>query len=135
MTPPPSHVKLCVECGKVLTLMTGYVNSKSPKTGKLYLNSACRPCHNHRTEVVKRLKKSHPHPGAGTPCASCDRIAQLFLDHCHVTDEFRGWICRICNIALGCAGESQEGVRKLLTYLERNEAIRERYGGNAPGDL
>ena len=74
----PAPVKLCVECGKVLTSMTGYVNSRRLKTGKLYLNSACKPCHNHRTEVVRRLKKLHP---------TLD--LELFLDHCHVTDEFR----------------------------------------------
>ena len=113
--------KLRVECGKVLTRMTGYVNSRSLKTGKLYLNSACKPCHNHRTEVVRRLKKLHPHPGAGTPCQCCGRISKLFLDHCHVTDEFRGWICRLYHTSIGCAGESQEGVQKLLTYLERTD--------------
>ena len=50
LPPPPgdatecasvSH-KLCVECGKMLGSATGYVNSKSQRTGKLYLNSACR---------------------------------------------------------------------------------------------
>ena len=52
-----SH-KLCVECGKMLDSGTGYVNSKSQRTGKLYLNSACRPCHNHRVRVVAKLKRN-----------------------------------------------------------------------------
>jgi hypothetical protein len=56
-----SH-KLCVECGKMLDSSTGYVNSKSQRTGKLYLNNACRPCHNHRVQVVTKLKQKHPHP-------------------------------------------------------------------------
>ena len=124
MTPPP--VKLCVECGGVVTVMTGYVNSRSLKTGKLYMNSACKPCHNHRTEVVRRLKKIHPHPGAGTPCQCCGRVSNLFLDHYHATDAFRGFICQLCNSAAGLMGDSQEGGRKLLTYLEGNEAIKER---------
>ena len=124
MTPPP--VKLCVECGKILTVMTGYVNSRSLKTGKLYMNSACKPCHNHRTEVYRKLKKIHPHPGAGTPCQCCGRVSKLFLDHCHATDAFRGFICQLCNSAAGLMGDSQEGVRKLLTYLKGNEAIKER---------
>ena len=34
-----SH-KLCVECEKMLDSAMGYINSKSQRTGKLYLNSA-----------------------------------------------------------------------------------------------
>ena len=112
-----SH-KLCVECGKMLDSATGYVNSKSQRTGKLYLNSACRPCHNHRTRVVAKLKLKHPRPPAGTPCECCGRVSKLFLDHSHDTDTFRGWICRECNSSIGLMGDSVEGVRKALTYLE-----------------
>ena len=90
LPPPPgasecasvSH-KLCVECGKMLDASTGYVNSKSRRTGKLYLNSACKPCHNHRTRVVAKLKLKHPRPPAGTPCECCGRVSKLHLDHVH----------------------------------------------------
>ena len=112
-----SH-KLCKECGKILDSNTGYVNAKSQRTGKLYLNSACRPCHNHRVQVVAKLKLKHPRPPAGTPCECCGRISKLFLDHSHDTDAFRGWICRECNSSIGLMGDSVEGVRKALTYLE-----------------
>ena len=110
--------KLCVECGKMLDSSTGYVNSKSQRTGKLYLNSACKPCHNHRTRVVHKLKKLHPHPPAGTPCECCGRVSKLFLDHCHDSGKFRGFVCRECNSSIGLMGDSVEGVRKALTYLE-----------------
>ena len=43
---------------------------------------------------------------------------EMFLDHSHDTDEFRGWICRECNSSIGLMGESVEGVPKALTYLE-----------------
>ena len=123
LPPPPgdaegasvSH-KLCVECGKMLDSSTGYVNSKSQRSGKLYLNSACRPCHNHRVQVVTRLKQKHAQPPAGTPCECCGRVSKLFLDHSHDTDTFRGWICRECNSSIGLMGD--EGARKALAYLE-----------------
>ena len=125
LPPPPGHTecasvshKLCVECGKMLDSSTGYVNSKSPRTGKPYLNSACRPCHNHRVTVVKKLKQKHPHPPAGTPCECCGRVSKLFLDHTHGSDEFRGWICRECNSGIGLLGESAVALRKALAYLE-----------------
>ena len=129
LPPPPgdtecasvSH-KLCVECGKMLDSSTGYVNSKSQRTGKLYLNSACRPCHNHRVNVVTKLKQKHVQPPAGSPCECCGRVSKLFLDHSHDTDAFRGWICRECNSSIGLMGDSVEGVRKALTYLETRAA-------------
>jgi len=114
---PVAH-KLCVECGKMLDSNTGYVNAKSQRTGKLYLNSACRPCHNHRVQVVTKLKQKHVQPPAGTPCECCGRVSKLFLDHSHDTDAFRGWICRECNSSIGLMGDSVQGVRKALTYLE-----------------
>ncbi len=45
------------------------------------------------------------------------------LDHCHVTNRFRGWLCSNCNIALGLAGDNPEGVRRLLEYITRAQAM------------
>ena len=114
----PCPPKCCVECGKMLDTMTGYVNGTSKRTGRLYLNSACRPCHNHRVGVVAKLKQKHDHPPAGAPCQCCGRISKLFLDHTHGTDAFRGWICRECNSGIGLLGDSAESLRKALAYLE-----------------
>ena len=124
LPPPPSDTaecathKLCVECGKMQDSSTAHVNSKSQRTGKLYLNSACRPCHNHRVTVVSKLKQKHAHPPDGTPCECCGRVSKLFLDHAHGSDEFRGWICRECNSGIGLLGDSAVALRKALAYLE-----------------
>jgi hypothetical protein len=45
------------------------------------------------------------------------------LDHCHITNRFRGWLCSNCNIALGLAGDTPGGVRKLLEYIVRAQAM------------
>ena len=97
---------------------TGYVNGVSKK-GKLYFNSACRPCQNHRVSVVAKLKQKHEHPPGGTPCQCCGRVSKLFLDHTHGEDAFRGWICRECNSGIGMLGDSVEGLRRALAYLEQ----------------
>ena len=97
---------------------TGYVNSKVQRTGKLYLNSACRPCHNHRVQVVAKLKLKHPsprlahHASAADGCPSCfwtTRTAQT-----NSGDGFAG----SATAQSGLMGDSVEGVRKALTYLE-----------------
>ena len=113
--------KLCKECGKMLNSQTGYVNAASARTGKQYLNSACRPCHNHRTAVVAKLKLKHIHPEAGTPCECCGRISKLFLDHTHNDDKFRGWICRECNSGIALLGDSVESLKRALVYLEASK--------------
>ena len=52
-------------------------------------------------------------------CAACGRADRLYCDHDHATKEFRGWICRKCNAGLGLLGDSEEGLRRALEYLER----------------
>jgi hypothetical protein len=108
--------RACVDCGAVLTLETGYVQRTNAK-GMIYLHSVCRPCHGHRDVVLRRLRKLHPQPPAGTPCECCGRIGRLCLDHDHTTDKFRGWLCYACNTAIGLLGDNTKGVTKVLTYL------------------
>jgi len=40
------------------------------------------------------------------------------VDHNHDTGELRGILCNSCNRAIGGLGDTVEGVRKALTYLE-----------------
>ena len=98
---------------------TGYKTGTSKK-GKTYYVSACRPCHNERVAVVKKLKEKHPPPPPGTPCTCCGAIRKLFCDHQHATDEFRGYICRECNSGIGLLGDSPEGLQRALAYLKGN---------------
>lgn len=42
----------------------------------------------------------------------------LCVDHCHKTGKFRGWLCNRCNLALGKLGDTVDGVKKALKYLE-----------------
>lgn len=51
--------------------------------------------------------------------AECKR--KLHMDHNHETGKFRGWLCAKCNIALGLLGDSEEGVRSLLEYINDKE--------------
>jgi hypothetical protein len=45
----------------------------------------------------------------------------LVRDHNHRTGKFRGWICALCNTALGKLGDDIEGVQQALDYLRRSE--------------
>jgi len=54
-------------------------------------------------------------------CDICDKQPEnerLYFDHSHATGQFRGWLCRHCNSALGLVSDSPEILRKMIEYLE-----------------
>ena len=109
----------CRDCGDLLTEENRTMKSVSKKGKQYYLNR-CKTCIKEADILLRRLKKEHPKPPSGTPCACCGRIAVLHCDHDHGPDKFfRGWICRQCNAAIGMLGDSEAGVRQAVAYLER----------------
>lgn len=55
---------------------------------------------------------------AGHECELCGSTTKLALDHDHVTGKIRGVLCVNCNTSIGKLGDSVEGLRKALSYLE-----------------
>ena len=72
--------------------------------------------------AAKRLKKKEEIAGRLRPkkCEICKQKAQLFFDHCHASNSFRGWICMKCNSALGLAGDSPSILRRMAKYVEKH---------------
>ena len=108
----------CRDCGDLLTEGNRVMKSVSKKGKQYYLNR-CKPCITEADVLLRALKKNNPQPAAGTPCACCNRIDKLFLDHDHSTKEYRSYICRSCNSGIGLLGDSEQGLRQALAYLER----------------
>lgn len=59
-------------------------------------------------------------------CKICNKIISLnsrdrAIDHCHVTGEFRGWLCRKCNVGLGCFDDSIERLESAAKYLSNRQ--------------
>ena len=109
----------CRDCEELLTKENRTMKSVSKK-GKQYFLNRCKPCIAEADTLLRDLKKKHPKPPSGTPCACCGRIAVLHCDHDHgPVKYFRGWICQLCNSSLGGLGDSEEGLRQALDYLER----------------
>ena len=108
----------CGQCGDLMT-PDNRVKKSVSKRGKQYYKSRCRTCIDESETILRQLKKENHQPSAGTPCDCCKRIDKLFCDHDHATGEFRNWICRRCNSGIGLLGDSEEGLRQALEYLER----------------
>lgn len=49
---------------------------------------------------------------------SPDEGMSLHYDHCHQTGNFRGWLCRECNLMLGNARDNPQRLRAGAAYLE-----------------
>ena len=75
------------------------------------------------SNISKTLKKEYglTRPCLGTPCDCCGKIkGKLLFDHCHDTMEFRGWICSMCNTAIGHFGDNLKGIKMAEDYLRLN---------------
>lgn len=67
----------------------------------------------HKTHMATRPAPQH--------CECCGAAAEpIHLDHDHVSDKFRGWLCTKCNVGIGMLGDKLEGVLNAVKYLERN---------------
>jgi hypothetical protein len=49
------------------------------------------------------------------------KIANMAVDHCHVTGKIRGLLCHKCNHGLGKFGDDVSLLRKALAYLESSK--------------
>jgi hypothetical protein len=83
-----------------------------------------------RTHVRARVRKAHrlrrgivdatSELRAG-PCELCGAYTDpLHLDHDHKTGRVRGWLCLLCNTALGRFKDDPALLRRAAEYLEKH---------------
>ena len=91
----------------------------------LVLNSrTCVSCTSASQKVRYHLAKVHTKPANGL-CQCCNRYSdRLHLDHCHTTDNFRGWLCESCNTGIGKLGDTIDGVLQALKYLLKIQFVK-----------
>jgi hypothetical protein len=122
-------MRTCVVCKKDRTEIDFAIFRTSKSGMRNYYNRACRECNGETRRVVKELKAKHPTPPSGSSCECCGRITTLWLDHSHASGEFRGFVCRNCNVGMGMLGDSTPGLQRALSYLQRCEQSTTVSGG------
>ena len=90
------HSKQCSHCGERKSLDDF---NKKKRDGYYGYDHRCRDCLNLVVREVVALRKTAP-PKPDT-CECCGSVADLQLDHNHLTVKFRGWICKPCNVRVG----------------------------------
>jgi len=126
-----SKTRLCPKCNthkpKRLFSLTdlSYTNNGKkrgyvPTGNSLY----CKPCFKFYSDSLNRLHRENAKPNNLVFCDCCNtkpKGGRFMLDHCHVTNQFRGWICRNCNTGIGNLGDNVEGLENAISYLKRNK--------------
>lgn len=120
--------KICIKCKNDLPL-----TEFRKRGGENYLRTECRTCDNKLKRVRKRIKAKYGNPPEGYECPICERTelecsgegskraSAFVVDHCHVTDVFRGWLCHKCNRGIGAFGDGVEGLQKAINYLTKGD--------------
>ena len=134
-------MRTCKECGiEALdeVSLDVFVAEKGSKHGRRNLCKRCQYARNvkytdENTTKVKEWKTDYQvnrrygidraayeaAMATSTCCQICEATKNLVYDHDHSTMEFRGVLCRQCNAGLGSLGDSLEGIKRALKYLNK----------------
>jgi len=114
--PQTQYTRVCTKCGVEKDLEDFHVPyyKKNNEKGRSY---SCKQCITHQRKVLTDLKEKHPLP-EDMKCQCCGEVKTvLHLDHDHVTDTFRGYLCINCNHGLGKFNDSVEKLKQAIEYL------------------
>jgi len=118
--------KICNKCNKNLPL-----TSFSSHSGANYLRPECKKCNNKLSKIRLELKAKYGNPPKNYKCPICSKTEEevagkgnnkngaWVLDHCHKTNEFRGWLCHACNRGIGCFNDDAKIFKNVIKYLKK----------------
>jgi len=113
----------CKSCDGVARAKWAEENPERSRRSTRGRNLKCK--YNITLEQYEKLFESQ-----GKACACCGATENnttgssrenwnFAVDHCHDSQEIRGLLCNNCNRGIGLLGDTAEGLRKALAYLEK----------------
>tara|TARA_R110000787_G_C13052234_1_gene406692 strand:+ start:36 stop:479 length:444 start_codon:yes stop_codon:yes gene_type:complete len=121
-----NKTKLCIKCNVVKPLKSFPWQSGEKK----FKRANCRSCDLKLNKVRNTLKFKHGLPPENYTCPIClgnektlglkggKKAGVWCLDHSHDTDKFRGWLCHLCNRAIGFLKDDINNMKRAIKYLE-----------------
>lgn len=99
-----------------------------PEQRKKHREAILRQYHRNKSQQGKRYGLSpqeyemmlERQNGKCAICGKPDPRSGLHLDHNHATNKAREFLCRFCNMGLGCFQDSIEGLQTAIEYLKRH---------------
>lgn len=106
---------------------------RHPATGRcikcqdLHSPATIKLKHERNKELLRRINRkrrglpdpTREEPAACECCGGPPGIYGMHLDHCHITEVFRGWLCMKCNSGIGLLGDNITGLINGILYLAR----------------
>ena len=117
--------KVCAKCDEELP-----VSAFSPANGATYPRSECRKCARGLSKVRNYLRSVTEPPKKDHVCPICLKSAKdvegmgnknngsWVLDHDHISEEARGWICHNCNRGIGAFSDNTSSLERAVSYLK-----------------
>lgn len=107
----------CLTCGTVKTRKVGITRVRC---GEAIKEAKRKYYRLHAEEMIAKDRKRRHKKDRPKSCDVCGSDSSVICwDHCHKSGEFRGWLCRNCNLALGFSKDNPDLLRKLAAYLEK----------------
>ena len=107
----------CSLCKDFKLLSDFKISNTTPK--KIHYKSFCKSCDSKISKDRREIRKNAP--PQSEQCDLCGKVCKTYLDHCHNSLLFRGWLCNECNTGLGKFNEDTNLLKKAITYLNPNE--------------
>ncbi len=108
------ETKKCRNCGEI-KIINEYPCFSTNEAGR---KNTCKTCSNKLSKLRNKLRAENPIPKAAN-CPICDKYTDKWiLDHCHYSNNFRGYICNNCNLAIGRFNDDIELLKKAIVYLQ-----------------
>jgi ssDNA-binding Zn-finger/Zn-ribbon topoisomerase 1 len=105
-----ARMAICSRCGPVGIRLRSRSGGRYWQCGKIPKPRGPR-AHGLTDQQVREFK-------IGKVCAICGSDRNLVIDHDHKTGIIRGVLCHPCNTGLGKLGDSIEGLRRAIAYLD-----------------
>ena len=116
--------KICYTCTESLPISFYQYTDERNK----WRRRDCTPCRTKYQRILFDLRKKHIVPN-NHKCPICltkgknsiNKRTVWELDHCHITDKFRNYLCATCNRGLGFFKDDLENIKKALEYLNKHK--------------